>query len=73
MKITVNGKEEMLPGPTDIGSFLKQKRIERKGIVVELNREIIPAEAWDATSIGDQDALEILRFMGGGAAPWKTG
>ncbi|MBI4632781.1 MAG: sulfur carrier protein ThiS [Deltaproteobacteria bacterium] len=72
MKITVNGTKETLSAPTDIDSFLQEKGIDRKGIVVELNREIIPQGDWPKTVIGENDSLEILRFMGGGAVAWRT-
>jgi thiamine biosynthesis protein ThiS len=72
VKIVVNGTEETLSAPLDIDSFLQWKGIDRKGIVVEINREIVPQEDWHTTIIGENDTLEILRFMGGGATPWKT-
>ncbi len=72
MKIVVNGKEETLSASMDIDSFLHGKGIDRKGIVVELNREIVPQEDWRKTAIGENDTLEILRFMGGGAGAWRT-
>ncbi len=72
MKIMVNGKEETLSASLDMESFLRARGIDLKGIVVELNREIIPQEDWPKTVIGENDTLEILRFMGGGAASWRT-
>ena len=71
MKIVVNGIEETLSAPLDIAGFLQCKGLDRKGIVVELNREIVPQEDWPKRVIGENDTLEILRFMGGGAVAWK--
>lgn len=68
MEIVVNGKKEKLPEPMLLEDFLKGKGLERQGIVVELNREIVPREAWPATTIRENDTLEILRFIGGGEA-----
>ena len=72
MEIVVNGKKENLPEPMALEDFLKRKGLERQGIVVELNREIIKKEAWPTITIQGNDTLEILRFIGGGEATWGT-
>jgi thiamine biosynthesis protein ThiS len=68
VKIILNGKDEILLEPLDIENFLKVKGIDRLGIVVELNREIIKNEEWSTTILRENDTLEILRFIGGGTA-----
>ena len=68
MKIIVNGKDEILSEPLDIENFLKVKGIDGQGVVVELNREIIKIDEWRTTILGENDTLEILRFIGGGAS-----
>ncbi len=72
MEITVNGKKEDLPGPMALEDFLKGKGLEEQGIVLELNREIVKREAWPTITIRGNDTLEILRFIGGGEATWRT-
>lgn len=66
MRIILNGKDVILLEPLDIENFLKVKGIDRQGIVVELNREIIKNGEWRTTILRENDALEILRFIGGG-------
>jgi thiamine biosynthesis protein ThiS len=35
-------------------------------VVVERNQDIVPREAYSATSIMEGDTLEIVHFVGGG-------
>lgn len=67
MVITVNGESVSLSDePVSISSFLSSKGINSNTVVVELNREIILRENYEAAFIKDKDILEILRFVGGG-------
>jgi hypothetical protein len=35
-------------------------------VAVELNRQIVPRDQWDKTSLSEGDRLEIVHFVGGG-------
>jgi sulfur carrier protein len=35
---------------------------------VELNRDIVPRDRWAATLLKEGDRLEVVHFVGGGAA-----
>jgi len=35
-------------------------------VAVELNRDIVPREQWEKTSLSADDRLEIVHFVGGG-------
>jgi len=35
-------------------------------IAVELNREVVRRNDWDATELRDDDRIEIVHFVGGG-------
>lgn len=66
MKIVVNGKElEVADGMTVLG-LLELKEIGSGTVVVELNRDILPVEAFAETALNEGDHLEVLRFVGGG-------
>jgi thiamine biosynthesis protein ThiS len=41
-------------------------------IAVELNGEIVPRSTWNETGISTGDRLEIVHFVGGGAASAMT-
>ena len=41
-------------------------------IAVELNGEIVPRSTWNETGISTGDRIEIVHFVGGGAASAVT-
>jgi thiamine biosynthesis protein ThiS len=45
---------------------LQQLELRPDRIAVELNGEIAPRTSWDALSVGENDRLEIVHFVGGG-------
>lgn len=67
MPLTVNGIAVPYPGNISLESYLKSRAIEPRGIVVELNGEIVQRERCAQVELADNDTLEILRFVGGGA------
>ena len=56
MNITVNGEITVC----NEGATLLEK------IVVERNRDIVPAGTFAETALQDGDTLELLQFVGGG-------
>jgi len=66
MTVILNGKNvDMAEGMTLL-ELLESKKLSPETVVVEHNREIIPADAFVSTILGDGDLLEVLRFVGGG-------
>ncbi|MCP4751418.1 MAG: sulfur carrier protein ThiS [Proteobacteria bacterium] len=68
MELTVNGHGiETVPGIT-VADFLKSQDVESPDMVsVELNEEVIPRQAYGTLVLKDNDRIEYLYFMGGGA------
>jgi sulfur carrier protein len=66
MNITINGTSQPLTSAKYlseiVGTFCKQS----KHVIAELNGTIIPADQWASTSLKDNDALELVTFVGGG-------
>ena len=66
MRIVLNGKDiEVTEGSSVLG-LLEEKGIPADSVVVELNRDIIPADTFGDTGLNDVDHLEVLRFVCGG-------
>lgn len=64
--IVVNGEEmECTPGLT-LAELVESRGLDRARIAVELNGEIVPRAALDATLLHDGDKVEIVHFVGGG-------
>lgn len=66
MKVTINGEERELASGLSIGGLLEELSIRPARVVVELNRNIVPREAYSATVLSEGDKLEIVHFVGGG-------
>ena len=66
MNIQLNGKRTMLPAGITIGDLIREKGLDPATVVVEHNRAIVASADWGRTRIEENDALEVLRFVGGG-------
>lgn len=67
MKITVNG-EAVTIDPISVHDYLLSLQIDPRNVAVELNREILPKAAYQTTLLQEGDTVEIVHFVGGGAA-----
>jgi thiamine biosynthesis protein ThiS len=66
MEITLNGQARTVPGACTLNDLLAMQSVEPAHVVVEINRTIVPKDAYGALWIGPGDHVEILRFVGGG-------
>jgi thiazole synthase len=66
--ITVNGQRQLLPEGATIAQVLERLGFDRRRIAVEVNREVIPLARHSELRLCDQDAVEIVTLVGGGAA-----
>lgn len=65
MQIQINGNYRVIAART-VAELVKELGYENEGVVVELNESIIPQEKWSQTPLAENDALELLSFVGGG-------
>ena len=66
MQLTINGKVESLDVST-VMDVLKAKDIDPQLVAVEVNTQMVDQENLPTTSLKEDDKLEFLFFMGGGA------
>ncbi|MDF1720674.1 MAG: sulfur carrier protein ThiS [Minwuia sp.] len=66
MRITVNGKQQIVEEGTTVRELLSGMRIDSRKVAVELNLEIVAKSAYDRTGIEEGDQVEIVHFIGGG-------
>lgn len=62
----VNGETIERTETTSLLRLLQDLGFEPKAVAVELNGRIVPKAAFSATTLGADDTVEILRFVGGG-------
>ena len=70
MKLTINGKEEQLnEQELSVVDLLKVKDVEMPDMVsVQLNGNILKRDRFSSMYVKENDQVEFLYFMGGGAS-----
>ncbi|MEM1409526.1 MAG: sulfur carrier protein ThiS [Pseudomonadota bacterium] len=66
LSLTVNGETQTVSSGTTIAGLLSDLGIEGQKVAVEHNRAIAPRSQFAAITLKQGDALEIVRFVGGG-------
>ena len=68
MTITLNGDPHELDGPLTVSELLARLDIDPRRVAVEHNLVVLKRTAFDQTTINAGDQIEIVNFVGGGAA-----
>ena len=68
MRLTVNGEEREFDRSLTVSQLLAELGIDPRKVALERNLEIVPRAAYEGTELGDGDRLEVVHFIGGGAA-----
>ena len=66
MRITLNGDAHELAGPLTVTELLAQLQIDPRRVAVEHNLIVLKRDAFDRTTVGEGDDVEIVNFVGGG-------
>lgn len=69
MKITLNGQERAIEEAATVDRLVEDVgggANGGRGVAVAVNGEVVPRGSWAATSLADDDRVEILRAVGGG-------
>ncbi|MDE2027487.1 MAG: sulfur carrier protein ThiS [Candidatus Omnitrophica bacterium] len=66
MNITINGTNKNVTSAGTLSDIVKTYCKYPKGVITELNGNIIPSALWPQTKIQDGDTLELVAFVGGG-------
>jgi sulfur carrier protein len=65
MNVIVNGaRRELAPGTT-VATLLEQLKLLPRNVAVELNKRLLRSQKYD-TVLQENDAVEIVTFVGGG-------
>lgn len=65
--MVLNGSDEIFLQPMTLRELIEVKGWDPDKIVAELNLEIISKNSWANIVLAENDRLEILSFIGGGA------
>ena len=67
MLVYVNGESRELSGSPSLYDLITQLELPATRIAVELNREVVRRNDWSGTILHEDDRVEIVHFVGGGA------
>ena len=67
-KIYVNGDAQEVSLPLNVSELIKQLLVENPEMVsVQVNEEFAEREDWERIQLKEDDKVDFLYFMGGGA------
>ncbi len=66
MNITINGETKQIPDGSTVAALLKELGLDPQATVVERNADILERAKYPDTALANGDALELVRFVGGG-------
>jgi thiamine biosynthesis protein ThiS len=67
LKIRLNGEAHELAAPLTVTALLAELGIDPRRVAVEHNQIVVKRAAYDQTLVGENDEVEIVNFVGGGA------
>lgn len=68
MTLHINGEQRDFSDGLTVAALVAQLGMKPDRVAVELNLEIVPRTQWDTTTLKNGDKLEVVHFVGGGAA-----
>ena len=66
MSLVVNGEAQVLEGPLSVDGLVDRLALERRGLAIAVNGEVVPRSTWPARPLTDGDQVEILTIAQGG-------
>ena len=66
MNVVVNGEARSLPAETTVLALLETEELNRPGVAVAINREIVRRGEWTDREIREGDRIEIIHAVQGG-------
>ena len=67
MRIQINGEPREIPDGTTLAQLVSILQLKPEQIAIELNRTVVRRAEWSNATLRDDDTLEIVHFVGGGA------
>ena len=64
--LTVNGERRQLAGSVTVAALLASLGLDQRKVAVERNAAIVPRSQYNTVELTQDDALEIVHFIGGG-------
>lgn len=66
MQIRLNGRTRRARSGQSVAELLDELELDRRAVVVEVNRRIVPRDEVEDVTLEPEDRVELVRFVGGG-------
>ena len=66
IKVFINGERREVPKIFNLEELVEHFSMPSKCVAIELNRIVIRRNDWGTTTVRNDDAVEIIHFVGGG-------
>ena len=66
MHVLINGETKEIPGGINVKALLELLSLPQQRIAIEINRDVIRRDDWEAMVVDENDRIEIIHFVGGG-------
>ncbi len=66
LRLQVNGERREVEANLSLLELVESLNLRAEQIAIELNRTVVRRAEWDSTVLKEDDALEIVHFVGGG-------
>jgi len=67
LRININGEPREVKDDLSLPELISSLNLRPEQIAIELNQTVIRRVQWQATTLRDNDKLEIVHFVGGGS------
>ena len=64
--VQIHGADRKFDRPMTVAEMLEAQGYKKTAVAVEVNLEIVPKTAYDTRVLQEDDAIEVVKFMGGG-------
>ena len=68
MRVEINGEQNELRAGITLSELIAQLELAPERLAIERNREVVRRALWAETVLAEGDQIEIVHFVGGGAA-----
>ena len=67
MHVFVNGERQEIAGASSLADLIAELELPVARIAIERNREVVRRKDWSVTMLQEDDQIEVVHFVGGGA------
>jgi len=66
LQLHVNGERREVPDDLSVEELIRHLNLAPERVAIELNRSVVRRAEWAATTLSENDRVEIVHFVGGG-------